>query len=424
MRRSTIKDLLPHRVSTHKPDEVTTISRREVDPRAVGLRPRDIKAIWNAVKRYYSLGLHPALALCIRRRGEIVIDRAIGHARGNAPSDPPGTPLVKATPDTLFNFFSCSKSITAMLIHLLHEREQLHVDEPVSTFLPEFAKNRKHRITIRDVLTHRAGIPAAPSDALDLDLLRQPDKLLSLVCDLTPTHAPGKTPAYHAVTGGFILQAIIERVTKTTLREFHTREIREPLNMSHFNYGVAPELLDEVALDAFTGPIPTWPGKNLLENALGLSMRELVDVANDPRFRTGVVPSGNIIGTPEEVSRFFEMLLCGGVHGETRIFRQQTVQRAAKLQTQGEVDRMLMLPVPYSMGFMLGSPRFGFYGPQCSQAFGHLGFTNVLAWADPERDISVAFLNTGKPLVSAKFIAWFNVMRAIGMRIPRDRRVA
>ena len=421
MQRSRLADLLPIKVTTFPPEEVTTVSHREIDSRAVGMSPKDVEAIWKSVVQYYKLGLHPALALCIRRRGEVILDRAIGHASGNSPNDPIGAPLRKATPDTLYNFFSCSKAVTSMLVHLLHERDQLHVDEPVATFIPRFARKRKHRITIRDVLTHRAGIPSAPSEALDLDLLSRPDELLELICDLEPVRSPGKAPAYHAVTGGFILQAIIEKITEMSIRDFLTKEIREPLKMQHFNYGVAPEFLDDVAIDVFTGPIPTWPHKNIIQNALGMSMRELVDVANDPRFRTGIVPSGNIISTPDEVCRFFEMLLCGGVYGETRVFQQRTVAQATNPEAVGEVDRMLMLPVPYSMGFMLGSKTLGFYGPRCGKAFGHLGFTNVLAWADPDRDISVAFLNTGKPLISAKLVGWLNIMRVIGTRIPRDR---
>ncbi|MEZ4287818.1 MAG: serine hydrolase domain-containing protein [Polyangiales bacterium] len=421
MLRSKLEDLKPVLVDVHEPESVTTRSYREVDPRSVGLSPADVEAIWSTVVAYYRLGLHPALALCVRRRGEIVLDRAIGHARGNSPQDPVGTPLVKATPNTLFNFFSGSKSITAMLVHLLHERGAINLDEPVATYVPEFAKNRKHRITIADVLTHRSGIPSAPSEALDLDLLKQPDEILRLVCDLRPTFKPGRVPAYHAITGGFILQEVIERVTGQDLRTILRKAFREPMGMENFDYGVPEEKLDRVAMDAFTGPIPTWPHKNLIQNALGLSMRELVDVANDPRFRTGVVPSGNIIATPEEIGRFFEMLLCGGVYDGKRVLKQQTIARAVKPETQGQVDRMLMLPVPYSMGFMLGSDVFGFYGARCGKAYGHLGFTNVLGWADPERDISVAFMNTGKPLLSAKFIAWFNVMRTISTKIPRDR---
>lgn len=421
MQRPRLRDLLPVTVQTYDPDEVTTRSHREVDPRGVGLRTQDVDAIWDSVVRFYKAGLHPAIALCIRRRGEIILDRAIGHARGNSPQDPEGTPLVKATPDTLYNFFSGSKSVTAMLIHLLQQEDQLHVDEPVATFIPEFARRRKHSITIRDVLTHRAGIPATPEEVIDLDLLSRPDEIVRAFCELEPTHRPGSVQAYQAITSGFILGEVIRRVTGADVQSFLTARIREPMKMKHFKFGVSPDQLDRVAVDAFTGPTPTWPYKNLVQVAFGASMRELVEMSNDARFRTAVVPAANIIATPEEVSRFFEMLLCGGTYEDTRIFDQRTVTRATAPQVTGQVDRVLMMPIPLSMGFMLGLRSFGFYGPRTQSAYGHLGFTNVLGWADPERDISVAFMNTGKPLLSARMVAWLNVSRVIGSRIPRDR---
>ncbi|MEM7135063.1 MAG: serine hydrolase domain-containing protein [Myxococcota bacterium] len=421
MQRPRLRDLLPVTVNSFDPEEVTTRSHRETDPRAVGLMVKDVDAIWQAVVQYYKLGLHPALAVCIRRRGEIILDRAIGHASGNSPQDPEGTPLVKATPDTLYNFFSGSKAVTAMLVHLLHQEERLHVDEPVATFIPEFARKRKHNITIRDLLTHRAGIPATPSEAIDLDLLSRPEEIVEGFCNLEPSYKAGTVQAYHAVTGGFILGEVIRRVTGQNIREFLTESIREPLGMQYFNYGVRPDQLDKVAVDAFTGPIPTWPGKNLIQQSLGASMRELVDLSNDPRFRTAAVPSANIIATPEEICRFFEMLLCGGTYEDTRVFEQRTVVRATLRQAAGQVDRILLLPVPFSMGFMLGNKNLSFYGPRTAKAFGHLGFTNVIAWADPERDISVSFMNTGKPLLAARMVAWLNVLRVISGRVHRDR---
>ncbi|MDH4281705.1 MAG: beta-lactamase family protein [Myxococcales bacterium] len=421
MQRPRLRDLLPVTVRAFDPEEVTTRSHREIDPRGVGLTTKDVDEIWAAVVRLYKAGLHPAIALCIRRRGEIILDRAIGHARGNSPQDPEDTPLVRATPETLFNFFSGSKSVTAMLIHLLQEEGQLHVDEPVATFIPEFAKRRKHNITIRDVLTHRAGIPPTPEEAINLDLLAKPEEIVRAICELEPTHRPGSVQAYQAVTSGFIFAEIIRRVTGESISDFLTAKVREPLKMKHFNYGIAPKLLDRVAVDAFTGPIPTWPYKNLVQIAFGASMRELVDLGNDPRFRTAVVPAANIIATPEEISRFFETLLYGGTYEDVRIFDQRTVARATEPQVTGQVDRILMMPIPLSMGFMLGGQTFGFYGPRTANAYGHLGFTNVLGWADPDRDVSVAFMNTGKPLLSARMLSWLNVMRVIGTRIPRDR---
>ena len=74
MQRPRLRDLLPVTVRTFDPEEVTTKSHRETDPRGVGLTVQDVEAIWDAVVTFYKTGLHPAIALCIRRRGEIILD--------------------------------------------------------------------------------------------------------------------------------------------------------------------------------------------------------------------------------------------------------------------------------------------------------------------------------------------------------------
>ncbi|MBW2211002.1 MAG: beta-lactamase family protein [Deltaproteobacteria bacterium] len=420
MKRWEIRGLTSKRVRVFDPDEVTARGAPEADPGSVGLGRDDVESIWSAVVDFYKTGFHPALGLCIRRRGEVILDRTIGHARGNSPDDPEGTPLVRATPKTLFNFFSGSKAVTAMLIHLLAERDQLHVDEPVATFIPEFARNRKQRITIRDLLTHRAGIPETPAQVADLDMLQDPQRILEMLYELEPTYRPGTVPAYHAVTSGFIFAELIQRVSGVGIREFLRREISEPLGTSHFNYGVPEERLDEVAIDACTGPKLIWPLKDIFEKALGVSIEELIDISNDPRFRTGIIPSANLIATPDDICRFFELLVAGGTFEGTRVFAEDTVRRATELQTAGQIDRMLLLPVSYSMGFMLGTEPVGLYGIRCGKAFGHVGLSNILAWADPERDIAVALLNSGKPFVAVDTYHWLNIVRLISTRIPRD----
>ncbi len=420
MKRWEIRGLTSKRVRVFDPEDVTAWGAPEVDPRSVGLERDDVESIWSAVVDFYKTGFHPALGLCIRRRGEVILDRTIGHARGNSPDDPEGTPLVPATPKTLFNFFSGSKAVTAMLIHLLAERDQLHVDEPVATFIPEFARNRKERITIRDLLTHRAGIPDTPAEIADLDMLQDPQQILEMLYELEPTYRPGTVPAYHAVTSGFIFAEIIRRVSGVDIREFLRREISEPLAMNHFNYGVPKERLDEVAIDACTGPKLIWPMKDIFEKALGVSIEELIDISNDPRFRTGIIPSANLIATPDPISRPSRLLVAGGIYQGTQIFSEATVRRATELQTSGQIDRMLLLPMFYSMGFMLGTEPVGLYGIRCGKAFGHVGLSNILAWADPERDIAVALLNSGKPFVAVETYHWLNIVRLISARIPRD----
>src|SRR4029079_18463888 len=115
----------------------------EVSPRAVDVDSKSVAAIWTAVERLYRSGIHPAIQLCVRRHGEVLIDRAIGHAAGNGPDDPPHGRKVLATSETPFNIYSASKAITAMIIHLLDQRRLLHLNDPVCEYIPEFAKHGK-----------------------------------------------------------------------------------------------------------------------------------------------------------------------------------------------------------------------------------------------------------------------------------------
>src|SRR5262245_13600166 len=99
---------------------VTTIrAAREIDPRSVGAAPDGVERVWRAVERLYASGIHPAIQLSLRRHGQVLLDRAIGHASGNGPDDGPDSPKVLVTPDTPFCSLSASKAVTAMVIHYL-----------------------------------------------------------------------------------------------------------------------------------------------------------------------------------------------------------------------------------------------------------------------------------------------------------------
>ncbi len=411
--------LLQRRVHLFPTDEVTTASPREVDPALAGAPGADRDAIWRSVVDFYNMGLHPAIGVCVMVRGQVLIDRAIGHARGNAPGDPRSGPKQLATPDTLFNLFSASKIVTAMLVHHAASEGLIHLDDPVQDYIQGFGRHGKHGITIRHVLTHRAGIPTIPTDKVDLDLLMDSEAIVSALCDAPLTSEPGRTLAYHALTGGFVLAAVLEQVTGKPLRELLREVVVEPLGLEPFSYGVRPERLGDVALEAFTGPTPRSPFKRMLSRSLGVPMRKAVELTNDDRFRTGVVPSGNLITTPYQAARFMEMLRCGGTLDGVRVFGARTVRRAVAEQSYREIDKMLMLPIRYSAGFMLGGEHLSFYGPGTPAAFGHLGFTNVLIYADPERELAVAFLNNGKPFITGELLLWQNVMWTIAGRLPR-----
>jgi CubicO group peptidase (beta-lactamase class C family) len=232
---------------------------------------------------------------------------------------------------------------------------------------------------------------------------------------------PGRVLAYHAITGGFLLGEIVRRVTGKDIRTFLHQQILRPLKFRWMNYGVNPRDVSRVALSYFTGPPPVPPISTMLARALGVGMREATRLTNDPRYLTAIVPAGNVVTTANELSRFHQLLLNGGTLDGVRIFEPRTIQRATGEQSYLEFDLSLGLPLRYSMGFMLGGRWFSLYGPDTEHTFGHLGFTNIIGWADPERQIAGALTTSGKPLVYPALYYVYDTMRQIGIACPKVR---
>jgi CubicO group peptidase (beta-lactamase class C family) len=401
------------------PPDLETVTRiavdREVDPRALGVRPAALGRVWGAVERLYQSGIHPAIALCVRYRGEVLLDRAIGHATGNGPDDPPDAPKRVVTPDTPFSTLSASKPVAAMVMHLLAERGLLHLDDPVCEYLPEFACHGKDVITIRHLLIHRAGLAFVPAAALDLDRLADPALVLETVCDLRPVFRPGRVLAYHAVSSGFVMAELVRRVTGMDMRAVVAATIAGPLGLRWLNFGVAQEDTMAVATNYLTGPPISGIFQALFRRVLGVEFDDLPALSNDPRFLTGIVPSANLVATANDMTRFYQLLLEGGALDGVRIFDPRTVARATAEQTWMEFDRSLGMPIRYSLGFMLGARWFSPYGPHTERAFGHLGFTNIVTWADPDRQVTAAVLTSGKPLVYPAIYDFIDIPRQIGL---------
>jgi CubicO group peptidase (beta-lactamase class C family) len=392
----------------------------EIDPRDVGVAPYAVERIWSAAESLYRSGIHPALALCVRHQGRVLIDRTLGHVYGNGPDDPPAAPKRIATPDTPFGLLSATKAVTAMIIHHLDQENSIRLDDPVCEYLPGFAVRGKQWITVRHVLSHRAGLPSPPPDSMNLELLDdQGTRILDLLCAMPLAWRPGRQLAYHAVTGGFILGEIVRVVTGKSIREYHDQHIRAPLGFRWMRYGVEDEDLDEIAVNYFTGFPALPPVSTILERALGVDFYSAATMSNDPRFLRAIVPSASMVATADEVSRFYQLLLNGGELDGVRIFDRRTVRRAVSEQSYLEFDFALGLPLRYGMGFMLGGKYLSFYGPDTRYAFGHIGFTNVLGWADPERQVAAALLTSGKPLFHPALYYAFDLLRQIGLACPK-----
>jgi len=399
-------------------DSVTDIGPED-PPEAGGVSARKVEAMWRSVRSWYRSGVHPAMQVCVRRNGAVILNRALGHSRGNGPHDGRDTERVRATVDTPFCVYSTSKAITAFVVHKLAERGVLGIDDPVADYIPGYEKHGKHAITIGHVLDHRAAVPNLPRKALDLDNLVDRRYMADILIEAAPFAKAGRYLAYHAISGGFILGEVVHCATGKTIREVLAEEFLDPLGFRWTNYGVAPDDVDKVALNYVTGPPTAPPLSNLLSRALGVGLDNLVALTNDPRFLTGIVPAANTVTTAWELSRFFEIMRRGGELDGIRVIETDTIRDALIERSHLEIDFSLGYPTRFSHGLMLGARMVSLYGLDTQHAFGHLGFSNMLAWADPERAISVAVLNSGKPIVYPEMYRFLGTMQRITSEMPK-----
>ncbi|MCP4922148.1 MAG: beta-lactamase family protein [Proteobacteria bacterium] len=375
-----------------------------------------VDAIWSGVEQLYESGLYPAIGLNIRHRGEVILDRTIGHVD----NPPEGEAGAVATPqDTLFGLFSASKLLTALLVHALHEDGLLHVDDFVCSHLPGFERHGKHGIRIRHLLSHTAGIPDMPAD-IDAEAVIESGALdVEDLFDLRPQSAPGRRNAYHAVTAFQLLAGICERASGVELRELARRRLLAPLGFEHMCYGVGAQDYGRVAKHYRTGPPIAPMMKRIFERSIGIDVDRAVELSNSEKFLSSVIPSANVCTTGREMTRFLQLLLNGGELDGTRVLRPETIARATTASTGVQLDGTFGFPMRYSLGMMMGGNRFSLFGLTTRGAFGHLGFSNVVVYGDPSRDLAVSFLNTGKPMLAPGMVRWYWVLQQIALAVPR-----
>jgi CubicO group peptidase (beta-lactamase class C family) len=305
-----------------------------------------------------------AAQICVLRGGEVVLNEVI-HCSANS----------------LFWIFSASKPFMAMLIYLLAEREQVRLDWPVATYWPKFAQHGKSHITIRQVLQHRSGLVQSMSIG-DAFAISNWDAILHRVARSRPALMPGDGPAYQALSYGFILGEVVQRVTQCSVQEVLSREFLEPLAMRNTFLGLPDELWERhvpVSGEGRYGRLAAW-------------------VVNRRAMRYSVNPSAGISTTAADMAVFYQMLLSGGVVGARHILRTSSIEVARTPSCDGEFDRCAKKPIRWAQGFQLGGPRSDprFVSPMGAASspltFGHNGSNCCIAWADPTRQVAFAYL--------------------------------
>ena len=172
---------------------------------------------------------HAGAAVCVYHEGRSVVDIWGGQkdADGNAWES-----------GTIAPSFSTSKGVLSTLVHILVDQDRADYSDPVAEHWPDFGARGKDGITIRDVLTHRAGLYRIteliqrPSEMLDWEHMKR------LVADAEPAHTPGQTSGYHGLTFGWIVGGLIEAITGKPLETVLHDELVEPLGLDGMYLGV------------------------------------------------------------------------------------------------------------------------------------------------------------------------------------------
>jgi len=375
-------------------DSVTAIGEEghsEIDSAAV-------ERIWQAARHWYQAGMHPAIQLCIRQHGRVILNRAIGHGWGNAPTDAPDAEKIPVTTDTPFCVYSAAKGITATVVYMLVDRGVFALDDRVCEYLPNYTSHGKDRTTIRHVLTHSAGVPFPTGPKPDLKRTDDHEYTQEMLAQLRPLHRPGRVHIYHALTWGPLMREIIYTAAGKDIREILTTEVLDPLGFRWTNFGVDKKDVPLVAPSHATGrPLPPVIAA-IFRKAIGGTLHEMIPYTNTADFLTTVVPSSNTVSTANEMSRFAEIWRRGGELDGVRVIAAETmygaVQESRRLRPDFAVG---LMPARWGTGFNLGTNRFGPFGRNAPTAFGNLGLSNIAIWADPARGISAGLISSGKP---------------------------
>lgn len=296
--------------------------------------------------------------------------------------------------DTLFVVFSVSKAVTATVIHLLAERGRLDYDAPIAAHWPAFAQHGKAAITVRQALTHSAGLPHLPRD-LRADELIDWQRMCGVMEASSPLWEPGTKTGYHALTFGWILGELARRVDGRPISRIVAEDVCAPLGIDALYFGAPQSALPRMAHLEFArepAPNPAPPGpEDYAAMTVPPSVLPLGAWANRPEFAKSVVPAAGGVANARSLARLFAALVGDGVDG-VRLLPAERVATAATLQTAA-TDVVVGAAWPKGMGYFLGSPT-AIQTCVSPTAFGHTGAGGFTAYADPPLELAFALCKT------------------------------
>ncbi len=336
-------------------------------------------------------------ACAVYHRGEKVVDLWGGYLDAGRQD--------RWEEDTLVLVYSTSKGMAAIAVAVAHSRGLIDYDEKVATYWPEFAQNGKAEITVRQLLSHQAGLSGLdwrinPTRLADLD------GLAAALARQKPAWKPGTRQGYHALTLGWYEGELIRRVDPEhrSLGRFFADEVAAPLGLE-FYFGLPPDLSPERVASVKGGSIASLlvhartmpagmiasfirPGSHT-QRAFGNPRMRNVSDLDRPAYRAVEIPAGGGIGQVRSIARAYSDMAAGGSELGLTQETMDEITAPPRPPSGNPRDLVLWVPAAYSLGWVRPTGDFLFGRGQ--RSFGHPGAGGSFGFADPDAEVGFAY---------------------------------
>ena len=197
--------------------------------------------------------------------------------------------------------WSTTKGVVATCAHVLADRGELDYDERVATYWPEFAQNGKGDITVRQVLSHSAGMHRLGTIIDHGSRILDWEHMTDSLARAKPAYQPGTSVGYHALTFGWLVGELVRRISGMPIEQFVQKEIAEPLGLDGLYIGCPPEQRHRVAPLAPMGTVfKVWsdPIGGFAFDLLTRSLRAVRSPINPHRMINAALSRGMEDGLP------------------------------------------------------------------------------------------------------------------------------
>jgi beta-N-acetylhexosaminidase len=323
-----------------------------------------LKAAFDALDRAVAERAFPGGVLAVGRDSELVV-----HPFGRLAYDASSPRVVT---NTIYDVASLTKPVvTATAVMMLAATKRLDLDAPVKRYLPEWAQGPnpdwRKKVTLRELLLHTSGLPAHRAYYKDTKGRRAFIEQVST----EPLVAEPGTRVEYSDLGFMLLGEIIERLTGTPLDRYAREQIFAPLGMNDSLFNPPKNLRARIA--------PT-------EDDTAFRKRRLQGEVDDANALAmgGVAGHAGLFSTGSDLAAFAQMLLNGGIYAHRRLLSRAMIQQFTRRHAIGASARALGWDVPTEP-----SSTGRAFSPH---SFGHLGYTGVSLWVDPEKKLFVILL--------------------------------